>query len=25
MLLAIEQRRLNAIWQAVSTSGHLYS
>lgn len=25
MLLAIEQRRLNAIWQAVTTSGHLYS
>jgi hypothetical protein len=25
MLLAIEQRRLNAIWQAVTTSGQLYS
>jgi Domain of unknown function (DUF4234) len=25
VLLAIEQRRLNAIWQAVTTSGHLYS
>ncbi|MEO8899050.1 MAG: hypothetical protein ABI352_11295 [Candidatus Dormibacter sp.] len=25
VLLAIEQRRLNAIWQAVTTSGQLYS
>ncbi|HEX4755349.1 MAG TPA: hypothetical protein VH661_06320 [Candidatus Dormibacteraeota bacterium] len=25
MLLAIEQRRLNAIWHAMTTSGHLYS
>lgn len=25
VLLAIEQRRLNAIWHAVTTSGHLYS
>jgi hypothetical protein len=24
-LLALEQRRLNAIWQAVTSSGHLYS
>lgn len=25
MLLAIEQRRLNAIWHAMTTSGHLYN